>query len=176
MCGRLFSFVAALGMSACVGHEATRVDGTAPPAAVAPSSTASAESPLGGDAGTAGPAAASQLDAGARTEALVGCWKVADQDERWRFVRAGEGGLEVSREVDPAGSDYARRAKIPAKVSYDAATDTFGFPAAGRIHALLFTFKQKGEVLEADSYTKHTPSEAYRFTGSHFALQRCASR
>jgi hypothetical protein len=113
-------------------------------------------------------------NAAAPADALLGCWKVTDHEEKWRFAHAADGSVEVSREVDVPGSDYARRAKIPAKVSYDAATNTFGFAAAGPIHALLFVFKTKGAALEVDAYTKHAPSEPWRFTGSHFTVQRCA--
>jgi hypothetical protein len=143
-----FCIVAVLSVCGCVVHVASRAEASPAPAA------SGAPSP---------------------TDALMGCWKLADREERWRFARAADGSVEVSREVDAPGSDYARRAKIPAKLSYDAATDTFGFPAAGPIHALLFVFKKKGDALEVDAFTKHAPSEPWRFTGSHFTVQRCAT-
>jgi hypothetical protein len=100
---------------------------------------------------------------------LVGCW--AGGAERWIFSR-NDGELTVVRQVE-GGGDYARRARLPQKARFNAASQTVAFPGAGPIHALLFMAKRAGDKLEVDAASSRGPEAPYRLTGSHLTLERC---
>ena len=108
--------------------------------------------------------------------ALTGCWERDNHSERWQLDRSGTSELTVIRHVETDDADYARRAKIPSPLLYDAAKGTLGFTAAGRIHALFFAFTRPGATLEAYSFSSHEPGAPYHFTGSRMTLERCAAR
>ncbi len=122
------------------------------------------------------------LDRAARTlppallTALTGCWEPDDHSERWQLDRSSASELTVTRHVETDVADYARRAKIPSPLLYDAAKGTLGFTAAGPVHALFFAFTRAGDTLEAYSFSRREPSAPYRFTGSRMTLERCAAR
>jgi hypothetical protein len=100
---------------------------------------------------------------------LTGCWQMSG--ERWTFRKTGEHGLQVIREI--TDSTYAERARIPRDVMFDATTNNFGFPAAGRIHAALFIFKIGKTELQAWNYWKPDESKSYIWSGNTFALAPC---
>ncbi|MEO7113927.1 MAG: hypothetical protein ABI183_26030, partial [Polyangiaceae bacterium] len=107
---------------------------------------------------------------------LTGCWRTATGYERWNFRAKGVDGLEVVRELDKSAPERDR-ARIPDDVLYDAATRTFGFPAAGRIHALLFVFTEQHTAkriwLQASSFASRAPGAGYYDTGNTLELNRC---
>ena len=110
-------------------------------------------------------------------DSLIGCWRLAGSEERWRFERAADGHLQVVRSVDaadPAASGaYGERARLPATVHYDSTAGTIAFTAAGHIHGLMFVMRKDGAKLEVDSYASRVPGESYRSTGNHFSVERC---
>jgi hypothetical protein len=111
----------------------------------------------------------------ALVDALVGCWEHPEANERWQLDRAGASGITVVRHVGAGTGDYEARAKIPTPLLHNAATGTLGFPAAGRIHALLFLFTRVDDHLEVDSFSRRQSSAPYHATGSHFTVHRCAA-
>jgi hypothetical protein len=104
--------------------------------------------------------------------ALAGCWK--SHGERWTFRRHGDHGLEVIRDVGDAS--YAERARIPRDVLFDPKANTFGFGAAGRIHAELFVFVIRGDHLEAWPYWKPDGAKGYAWSGNEWTLVACRAR
>ena len=94
------------------------------------------------------------------------------QGERWMLKPKAKRSIEVVREIDD--TSYADRARLPQELDYQPSSDTYGFLAAGRIHALMFMFQRKGERLQAWSYSRHNPAETYSWTGNTLWLDRCA--
>ncbi len=107
-------------------------------------------------------------------DAMIGCWRPADSDEHWYMTRGADGTVDVVRELAaPDRDSYGPRARIPRKLMYDPAKESFGFSAAGPIHALLFVFTKAGDELRVDSYSSRVPSEGYHWTGNHFVVRKC---
>lgn len=108
--------------------------------------------------------------------ALTGCWETDDHAERWQIDRSSASELTVTRHVETDVADYARRAKIPSPLLYEATKGTLGFTAAGPLHALFFAFTQVSGALQAYSFSRREPSAPYHFTGARLTLERCAAR
>ena len=114
------------------------------------------------------PVATSKLPASA-VKTLAGCWQSADKRERWTFKPEGEGSSIVR---DVADKTYQDRARIPRMVVLLPDAVTFGFDAAGRIHALRILFQIDHAALKAWFYSSHD-GKSYGWTGSTATLQRC---
>jgi hypothetical protein len=100
---------------------------------------------------------------------LTGCWR-HDRDETWTFRPDGKRGLVVVREL--RDTSYADRARIPETVSYEPTTATFGFGAAGRIHALIMLFQIDHSTLKTSVFSSHEHG-SYGWTGNTWTLKRC---
>jgi hypothetical protein len=116
----------------------------------------------------ADPTVTATLDDHAIT-ALAGCW--TSHGERWTFRKHGDHGLQVIRDV--GDESYAERARIPRDVLFDPKASTFGFGAAGRIHAALFVFAIRSNHLDAWPYWKPDGAKGYAWSGNMWTFVAC---
>jgi len=112
-------------------------------------------------------------------ESIVGCWQLEDR-ERWMIQRTGANGAQVVRELlehadRGSKAGYAKRAALPAPISFNAAENTLGFSTAGPSHALLFVFSVNADELEGRWATSHAPGAAYEWLAGNVSLRRCAA-